>query len=160
MRLLLVTLLLAIIFVGATAASLPPVVAAHFSVGGAADGFMAKDTYLRFTIALLLGLPLLIVGLASLTAILPARLINLPNREYWLASERQADTLAYLRKHGAHFGALLVIFLGFVHWLVIQANTHNPPRLPESVLFIGMAAFLVGLVAWLGGFIAHFHQRS
>lgn len=70
------------------------------------------------------------------------------------------DPLAYLRKHGVHIGVLLVIFFGFVHWLVIQANTHNPPRFPKSLLFIGMAAFLVGLVAWLGGFIAHFRQRS
>jgi len=159
MRLLLVTLLLAVVFVFLTAGPLPPVVAVHFAVGGAANGFMPKANYLRFTMALLIGLPLLIVFFSSLTTILPPRLINLPNREYWLAPERQADTLAYLRKHGTHFGVILVLFLCFVHWLVVRANTHNPPLFPESLFFIGMAAFLVSLIAWLSGFVAHFRRR-
>jgi hypothetical protein len=104
------------------------------------------------------GLPLLIVFFSSLTTILPPRRINLPNREYWLAPERQADTLVYLRKHGTHFGVILVLFLCFVHWLVVRANAHNPPLFPESLLFIGMAAFLLSLIAWLGGFVAHFRR--
>jgi hypothetical protein len=52
MRLLLVTLVLAVAFVFATGSSLPPVVAAHFIAGGAANGFMPLGTYRRFTIAL------------------------------------------------------------------------------------------------------------
>jgi uncharacterized membrane protein len=159
MRLLLVTLLLAVAFVFATAGSLPPVVASHFTAGGAANAFMPRATYLRFTVALLVGLPLLIVFFSSLTTILPARFINLPSREYWLAPERKADTLAYLRQHGTRFGIILAIFICFVHWLVVQANAHSPPLFPEFLFFIGMAAFLVGLIAWLGGFIAHFRRR-
>lgn len=159
MRLLFVTLVLAIAFVFVTGSSLPPVVASHFIAGGSANGFMLRGTYLRFTTGLLVGLPLLIVFLSSVTSILPARFINLPNREYWLAPERQADTLFYLRKQGTRFGIILAIFLCFVHWLVVQANVHSPPFLPESLFFIGMAVFLVSLVIWLGRFIAYFRRR-
>ena len=159
MGLLLVTLLLAVAFVFATGGSLLTVVASHFIAGGAANGFMPRGTFLRFTIALLVGLPLLIAFLSSVTSILPVRLINLPNREYWLAPERQADTLAYLRKHGTRLSVILAIFLCFVHWLVLQANAHSPPLFPESQFFIGIGAFLVGLVTWLGGFIVHFGRR-
>jgi hypothetical protein len=158
MRLLIVTLLLAVAFVFGTGSSLPPVVASHFAAGGAANGFMPRGTYLLFMTALLVGLPLLIAFISSITNSLPARFINLPNREYWLATERQANTVAYLRKHGARFGAILAIFLCFVHWLVVQANAHNPPLFPESLFFVGIAAFLVGLITWLGGFIVHFRR--
>ena len=159
MRLLLVTLLLAVVFVVATGGSLPPVVASHFIAGGVANGFMPRATYLRFMTALLVGLPLLIALLSSVMAILPINRINLPNREYWLAPERRRDTLAYLRKHGIHFGFILTLFLCFVHWLVVRANAFSPPRFPESLFFIGVAAFLLALAVWLGGFIAHFRLR-
>jgi hypothetical protein len=159
MRPLLATLVLAVAFVFATGSSLPPVVAAHFTAGGGANGFMPLGTYRRFTITLLLGLPLLITLISSLTSVLPPNFINLPNREYWLAPERQAETLRYLRKTGSRFGIILAVFLCFVHWLVVQANAHIPPRFPESMLFIGTAAFLVGLGACLGDFIVvHFRK--
>lgn len=158
MRLLLVTLMLAIAFVFVTGRSLPPVVASHFIAGGTANGFMPRGTYLRFTAGLLVGLPLLIAFLSSITSLLPARFINLPNREYWLAPIRQADTLAYLRNQGTGFGVILILFLCFVHWLVVIANAHNPPLFPESLFFVGMAVFLISLVIWLGGFIVHFRR--
>lgn len=160
MRNLLVTLVLGIAFVLLTGNSLPPVVASHFVAGGAANGFMPRGTYLRFFTALLVGLPLLITLVASLTSILPTRFINLPNGEYWLTPERQADTLSYLRNQGIRFSVILTVFLCFVHWLVVQANTHSPPLFPESQFFIGIAAFLIGLVIWLGSFIVHFSHRS
>ena len=158
MRLLLVTLALGIAFVLRTGNSLPPVVASHFIAGGAANGFMPRGAYLRFFIVLLVGLPLLIAFLSSVTSILPARFINLPNREYWLAPERQADTLSYLHNQGIRFGIILNVFLCFVHWLVVRANAHIPPLFPESLFFIGIGAFLLGLVILLGGFIVHFRR--
>ena len=158
MRLLLATLILGVIFVLVTGNSLPPVVASHFAVGGAANGFMPQATYLRFMVVLLIVLPLLIAFLASITSLLPVRFINLPNREYWLAPERQADSLAYLRHHSSRFGVLLVVFLCFVHWLVVLANSHDPALFPESMFFPGMAVFLVGLVFWLGALVVHFRR--
>lgn len=159
MRLLLVTVVLAVAFVFATGTSLPPVVASHFIAGGAANGFMSRDAYLRFTLTLLVGLPLLIAFLSSITTILPASFINLPNREYWLAPERQADTLSYIRNQGFRLGVILAIFVSFVHWLVLQANVHSPPLFPEPVFFVGMAVFLIAVITWLGGFIVHFWRR-
>ena len=158
MRLLLATLVLAVAFILVTGNSLPPVVASHFAAGGAANGFMPRAIYLRFIIALLVALPILIALLTGITSFLPVRFIYLPNREYWLAPERQADTLAYIRKHGMHFGVMLAIFLCFVHWLVVQANSHSPAQFPESMFFPGMAAFLVCIVIWLGRFIVRFRR--
>jgi hypothetical protein len=119
---------------------------------------MPRAAYLRLMVALVVCLPLLIALLTSITSLLPVRFINLPNREYWLAPERQADSLAYLRAHGMRFGVLLVVFLCFVHWLVVRANAQSPALFPESMFFAGMAVFLLGLVLWLGALVVHFRR--
>ena len=158
MRALLVTLTVAAAFVYFTSDSLPPIVASHFVAGGAANGFMPRATYVRFMAVLVIVLPLFIAFMAGLSGALPSRFVNLPNRDYWLAPERQAETLAYLRRHGTRFGALLAVFLCFVHWLVLRANALQPPHFPESLFFAGMAVFVVALIAWLGSFVAHFRR--
>jgi uncharacterized membrane protein len=159
MRLLLLILFLAAAFVFATADSLPPIVASHFAAGGAANGFMPRGSYLRFFVALLIGVPLLIALLSGTASVLPARFVNLPNRDYWLAPERRAETLAYLRNQGNRFGIVVAVFLCFVHWLVVHANALSPPLFPEPLFFAGMAAFLLCLVIGLGGFVLHFSRR-
>jgi hypothetical protein len=156
---LLFTLALAVAFIFTTGAQLPPEVASHFVAGGTANAFMPRDVYLRFMTALVVVLPLLFAVLSSVTAKLPVRYINLPNREYWLAPERQADTLAYLRRHGTRFGIVLAVFLCFVHWLVVLANAHSPARFPEPLFFAGITVFLIALAIWLGTFVVHFRRR-
>lgn len=159
MRRLFVALVLAIAFVLGTGDSLPPMVATHFIAGGAANGFMPLAMYFGFTITVLVGLPLFIALLSGSITLLPTRFINLPDREYWLAPERQADTLLYLRKQGHRFGLLLILFLCFIHWLVVVANAYNPPHFPESWFFIGLTLFLISLAFWVGRFIFYFRRR-
>jgi uncharacterized membrane protein len=158
MRSLLITLILATAFIYFTSDSLPPVVASHFAAGGAANGFMPHPAYVRFMLVVVIALPLFIALMVGLTGALPARFINLPNRDYWLAPERQAETLDYLRRHGSHFGILLAVFFCFVHWLVIRANALQPAHFPEALFFGGMAAFVVALIIWLGSFVGHFRR--
>lgn len=159
MRMLFVALVLAVAFVLGTGDSLPPMVAAHFIAGGTANGFMPLAMYFGFTITVLVGLPLFIALLSGSITLLPSRFINLPNREYWLAPEHQADTLLYLRKQGYRFGLLLILFLCFIHWLVVVANAHSPPHFPESWFFIGLALFLISLAFWVGRFILYFRRQ-
>ncbi|MGE5385583.1 MAG: hypothetical protein ACM3SV_06830 [Betaproteobacteria bacterium] len=159
MRLLFTTSVLAITFVYITGGSLPPTVASHFTIGGAANAFMARGVYLKLMVAVMVGAPLLIAVLGSVVSVLPIRFINLPDRDYWLAPERQADTLAYISKQGSRLGVMLIIFLGFVHWLVVQANAHTPPVLSERLFFIGMGIFLISILTGLGTFVVHFYRR-
>jgi len=158
MRSLLITLILATAFVYFTSDSLPPVVASHFVAGGAANGFMPHAADVRFMLVLVIALPLFIALMVGLTGALPVRFVNLPNRDYWLAPERQAETLDYLRRHGCHFGILLAVFFCFVHWLVIRANALQPAHFPETLFFGGMAVFVVALIIWLGSFVGHFRR--
>lgn len=145
-------------FIGLTAGFLPPVVASHFVAGGAANGFMPHGAYLALMLALAAGLPLLILTLTAIANRLPARYINLPNREYWLAPERQAETRDYLAGRGAYFAKVGALFIGYIHLLVVIANAATPPHLPEIWLFVGAAVFVATLVAGLAGLVRRFRR--
>jgi hypothetical protein len=128
------------VFLVASIPSLPAVVASHFSAGGVADGFMPRDMYVLFMGAVSLGLPLAIGALLSQMHRLPVSLINIPNRAYWLAPERADASRQYLARHGNVFMALLVAFMCFVHWQVVDANRTQPPRLAEGPVHRGAGA--------------------
>ena len=148
-RVLLLVLVVAAGFVWLTSGDLPPVVASHFGSGGAANGFMGKGTYTAFMLAVVVAVPALIGFSGQLVRVLPLQLVNLPNKQYWLAPQRRAATLESLSSLSVPFALALVVFLCFVHWLVVQANAVRPARLPEGSLFVGLAVFGVATVLWL-----------
>ena len=84
--------------------------------------------------------------------------LRLPNRDYWLAPERQHETLEFLRQHMARFGSMLVVFLCYIHWLVVRANTLVPPRLPATWAIGGIVAFVVGALVWTRVLLQHFRK--
>lgn len=148
-RIFLFVLVAAGAFVWFTSGDLPALVASHFGPGGAANGFMAKDTYTVLMLAVVVGVPALVASTTQLVRILPPQMINLPNRQYWLAPERRAATLEALASLNLRFALALAVFLCFVHWLVVRANAVQPARLPETLFFVGLAAFGAATLAWL-----------
>jgi serine/threonine-protein kinase len=100
-------------------------------------------------LALVVGVPGLIASTTFLVRRLPPKMINLPNKSYWLAPERRAATLEALASLSLRFAQTLAVFLCFVHWLVVRANAVQPPKLPESWLFVGLAGFGAVMLGWL-----------
>jgi len=80
---------------------------------------------------------------------LPPQLVNLPNKRHWLAPERRAESLEALGSLSMGFAAGLAIFLGFVHWLVVRANSVQAPRLEEDWFFFGLGAFGLATLGWI-----------
>ena len=136
-------------FVWLTSESLPPVVASHFGLGGAANGFSGKDAYRALMLATVLGVPGLIASSGLLVRLFPPRLINLPNKQYWLAPERFEASLESLTSLFIALAAALAVFLGYVHWLVVRANAVQPPHFDEAALFAGLAVLGAFIAAWL-----------
>ena len=136
-------------FVFFTSQGLPDVVASHFGRGGAANGAMGKGAYTVFMLVMSIGVPLLVAGSTVLVKRLPPQLVNLPNKRYWLAPERRAESLEALGSLSAGFAAGLAVFLAFVHWLVVRANAARPPKLDEGWFIFGLAAFALATLLWL-----------
>ena len=146
------------LYVVLSSQGLPPSVASHFGVGGIPNGFMSRAGYTVFMAGLTLGLPLLIPLVLRIASRLPPAFINLPDRDYWLAPERKGATFQYLVGMGAVFGCLLLVFLCFVHWQVVQANAAQPPRLAEGRFLVALVLFVACTLGWLGAFVAHFYR--
>lgn len=157
---LLALVLVAAGFVWLTSRTLPAVVASHFSAGGAANGFMPRGTYVALLLALVVGAPLLVAFLPTAVAGRDGSNLRIPHRAYWLAPERRDDTLAFIAGHGRWFAAALALFLGYVHWLVVQANALQPPVLSTFGIVSGLVVFVAVLSAWLGILFVRFRRRD
>lgn len=158
MKPLLILTTCAAAFIWATGHTLPSVVASHFDIGGHANNFMPRDTYLWLMLAFVVAMPLVIAVIPHRTLRNPGVRINIPNRGYWLAPERRAATIDYLARQLVRFSIVLLAFLCYVHWLVIQANQAVPPQLPVPYFVAGLVVFLGATLAWLVALIGYFRK--
>jgi uncharacterized membrane protein len=87
----------------------PAQMAAHFNIEGNPDRFVSRAEFFWFEIQTML----IVLGVSVvpqlLFLVLPASLINLPNREYWLAEEHREETLNRLSSFGASLFGVIVL---------------------------------------------------
>lgn len=110
---------------------LPSVMASHFNARGAVNGWQTKQAF--FGVFAMVGVLAIVVGfvIPRIIFALPLQLINLPNKNYWLAPERRAETTEFLSAYFAWFGCALYLLLIFVFDYAIQFNLH-PEKPPSS----------------------------
>lgn len=142
-------LVLVPVVVWTTSADLPARVASHFGNGGLANGWMPRDGYLALMLGLTTLLPLLVVAMTGFIPRIAVSQIKLPDRGHWLSPARRGETLAWLASHACWLGLVLMLFLGGIHVLTVQANLRVPPRLSEPHFFTLLGAFVVLLVLWI-----------
>jgi hypothetical protein len=70
-------------------------------------------------------------------------MINLPNKDYWLAPERRAHTAQKLQSSLVGFGNVMLLFLLLVVRETMRASLLPHPHLPNRILVL-----LLLLVAW------------
>jgi hypothetical protein len=146
------------VFVWLTSMRLPPLVASHFGASGVANGFMTRTGYTVFMAAFVIGLPAFMVFVTWFAVGNARARLNLPNRDYWLAPDRRAGTVAFLRDGILWFGVLLVTFLCYAHALVVLANGVQPPQLANSWFIGGLVAFFIVLFIAVRKFLGHFRR--
>lgn len=138
--------------------NLPETVASHFDGTGKPDGFMNKQFFVVFEIALLL----IIVGesllLPRLIEKMPDSWINLPNKSFWLAPERRAQTFARFRESFEWFSVLLLTFFIVVNQMVFRANIRQE-NLPSLAFWGLIGVFLVAVLIWLIKFVRTFTRK-
>ena len=145
-------------FIVATTGQLGDTVATHFGSGFLANGWMQRSEYLASSLTFSTVLPLIVAGIVGgLPRILP-RYVNMPHRDYWLAPERSAATLETIAVRALLLGTLLSVFMGGVHWLILQANAMVPPRLPAQLFWTMLIAFLTAFAFWIWAFWSHFRD--
>jgi uncharacterized membrane protein len=139
---------------------MPEVMASHFGASGRPNGWQTHSAVFLTE--------LLVVSLAGLVGFvlpwtmkaIPVSLMNLPNKDHWLAPDRRAGTLAYFRVQFAWMGSALLAFLLFVMELAFRANLATPHQLNNRAFIAGLVTFLVFTTAWSIRFIVHFSSGS
>ncbi len=117
---------------------------------------MTRSSYVRLTLAFGLALPLFPAALIFATRFFPDNLINLPHRDYWLAPERRAETLAYFFRHSLWLACMLIGLFIWIHFTTIEANKQTPAHLSMLMAWGFPGCLLVGVAIGVVGMIRHF----
>jgi serine/threonine-protein kinase len=122
---------------------MPPEMAAHFNVQGNPDRFVPKPEFFGYQIQTLLIVVLVSIPLQLLFLVLPVDLINMPQREYWLAPERRAETVGRLSDFAAMLFGLILLTIQAGFELSAYANLQTPIHFNAQWMLVFMAASFV-----------------
>jgi uncharacterized membrane protein len=147
------------ILIAATTNQLPAQIASHFGAGGVPNGWMSRNFYLLFMLGFAVILPIVIVLSMSVLPRWKTGGINIPNRDYWLDPTRRESTLNYLSAYACWLGSLMVLFITAIHFLLIEANATQPPRLPFQSFVTLLVLFVVALLAWMAMLALRFRSQ-
>lgn len=126
----------------------PDQMAAHFNVQGEPDRFVSKAEFFWFQAQTLLVIILVSLPLQVLFMVMPPSLINMPNREFWLAPERQDETIGRLNSFGAMLFGMVVLMIQAAFEISAYANLRTPIQfnagLMGAIMVTGMV--VIGLL--------------
>jgi uncharacterized membrane protein len=159
LRMILLLLALAAIQFAYYYPKLPDTLAVHFGASLAADGWQSKQGFVVAYACVEVGMVVTLLAIGFVMGRVPVGMVNIPNRDYWLAPERKKETLRYVM---TQVGWIMVATLGYliaIAQVILVANVRaagRPPALPGdfwAVVVVFMAAiawFIVGIYRRFG----------
>jgi len=139
-------------------AQMPDVVASHFNGRGVPNGWQTKPSFFGLLAAVSVLIAIIGFGIPRIIASVPPQLINLPNKQYWLAPEHLAETMAFLNAYFAWFGCAVFLIMILTFDYAIQSNLHPDHRPDVSRMWYILAGFLVFMAVWLARMFARFSR--
>lgn len=127
----------------------PPTMAVHFNAAGDPDGWMDRVKFIVIGTSMCFMLPpFLVACVGVLPRVLPVSMINLPNREYWLSSERREASLSRITYLALWLGCLVQAFLLAVFESVVRSNpVGGPAHLAGGAVVITLV-FVAAIAVW------------
>jgi uncharacterized membrane protein len=138
-------------------ALLPPLVATEYGLSGEPKSWMVKGTFVIFNITLLFGLPIFLLLVGWICTKLPKWMIDLPNKDYWLAPERKAATSASLFLFMLWLACGIELFLTLLVWAVYRANLGHPEVMRQTPFYL-LGGFLTFMAGWIIRFYVKFRK--
>jgi len=127
----------------------PERVATHFNGLGKADGWMHRDAATLMMVGFQTLMPLIFMGIAYSIFLFPASLINIPNRDFWLAPERRDESLAFVARTTALFSLAISLFFSGMNHLTFRANQEA-----GDLSLVGFWVLLVSFLAFTASWVA------
>lgn len=135
---------------------LPDVVASHFNGRGVANGWQTKSAFFGVFVGVSVLAVVLGFGIPRIIAVVPAQLINLPNKQHWLAPEHLAETMEFMNAYFAWFGCAIYLIMILTFDYAIQSNLHPENRPDPARMWYALAGLLVFMMAWTGRLLNKF----
>ena len=120
---------------------LPEKMIIRFDMDGQPNGWMDKDAFAPYYVLLLSGVTGIFVLFGLLTPTLPARMMRIPSAAYWLAPERRAETLKYMREFYLWSGAFAGLFIVAMMEMVFKINLSAAPQLDNYLFYTALGIF-------------------
>ncbi len=117
---------------------LPERVASHFGPTGQPDAWTTKVSFLSFDCIVVGGLAALFSVIGLLMEKIPPALMNLPNRDYWLAEENRKETILFLSSSFFWFASATMMLLLDVFQQTFQVQLGKAKTLTHPVLSLGI----------------------
>ncbi len=131
-------------------------VVSTYDAAGDPSGSMAKPLFFALHLLMVAVCVVVFAGLEVILRKAPPSLINIPNREYWLAPDRREATYGRLGESIRSYGTATLVFLIVLAELVIRQNLWPESSVPTIGLWIAASAFVVFTVAWVIRFLLMF----
>lgn len=136
---------------------LPEIVPSHFDASGAPDGWMARGAFLTMLAVLTLFLLGTFAMAVHLVRRAPVALINLPNKDYWMAPERAAESrrtvVREMFKIAAATQALLIVITQLSFDVALERRAGL-----GSASWIALALYLGFTLWWLVALFRRFRR--
>lgn len=151
-RWLRLSIFLAVVAGGAIAAwywpALPERVASHFDGAGRPNGWSSRGGFVGLMLGMTVFHAALFLGIEQVVRRAPARWINLPHKEEWLAPGREARTREILAGHLLALGLATIVLVDLVSAMTLATNAGSAPRLGAGawILLAGFVATTLGIV--------------
>jgi hypothetical protein len=130
----------------------------HFNAAGEPNGQQTISQFFTTYITIIVLEVALFLGAPGALRYIPSAYINLPYRNYWLAPERRARTLADLNTRFNWLGVATVSLVLVVMQWVLSANLSGDPRLPPFAVWIPLGAYLAFAIWWITQLAAAFRR--
>jgi uncharacterized membrane protein len=136
---------------------LPARMASHFGPHGEVTNWQSKEQFFM-TMAVVVGVSFVAAFVVPLlVGVLPARMVNLPHKDYWLAAERREKTLQYLSMKMGWFGCALLFLHLFVTSEAINANMPSHGQFDTGATFAVLFGFVIFMGIWTVSLLRHFN---
>ena len=127
---------------------LPGVVASHFNAQGVPNGWQTKSAFFVVFVGVSVLALLVGFGIPRIISAMPPQLINLPNKQYWLAAEHVRETQAFLNAYFGWFGCAVFLAMILTFDYAMQSNLHPDNRPDISRIWYILAGFVLFTLVW------------
>ena len=131
---------------------LPDQLATHFDMSGKPDGWSSKGNFFVTWYAVILGINALTIFMTLMITKgkFPASILNVPNKDYWLATEeRKEECIKRIEPVIFATFSLTNITFSIVYQAIIQSNIETIFRFPVWSIFVPLVIMFIYVFAYL-----------